>query len=117
MFAILCNSARAGSYQLGELSALLAAWQVTEAWLPGDVGLSQRLRSTQARLTSCIRCCLLPLTAVLSDWRSAAACSVDSMIVSCGACPEDMHSIVSAAVRVEWICSSGWGPRLLTTQH
>ena len=65
IFAILCKNAEAGSYQLGELSALLAAWQVTEAWLPGDVGHSQRLRSTQA-------CGLLACLFLL--WLSAADC-------------------------------------------
>lgn len=52
IFGILCKRTKAGSYTLSELSALLAAWQVTEAWLPGDVGHSQRLHATQAQSTS-----------------------------------------------------------------
>ena len=52
MLGILCQQSQAGSDLLSELSALLAAWQVTEAWLPGDVGYSQRLHATQAQPTS-----------------------------------------------------------------
>ena len=52
MFGILCKQSKAGSYLLDELSALLAAWQVTAAWLPGDTGHSQKLYATQAQSTS-----------------------------------------------------------------
>lgn len=75
IFGILCKKSSVRSYQLGELSALLAAWQVTEAWLPGDVGYSERLRSTQAWPPCCmlIICCRsLTLTALYGHWRSAA---------------------------------------------
>ena len=53
MFGILCKNTKAGSYKLSELSALLAAWQVTEAWLPGAMprsdGHSHKLRATQVQ--------------------------------------------------------------------
>lgn len=52
IFGILCKQSKAGSHLLNELSALLAAWHVTELWLPGNDGHSQRLHATQAHSTS-----------------------------------------------------------------
>lgn len=51
IFGILRKQSKAGSHLLSELSALLAAWHVTELWLPGNAGHSQRLHATQARST------------------------------------------------------------------
>ena len=48
IFGILCKQCKPGSNLLSELSALLAAWHVTEVWLPGIAGHHQRLHATQA---------------------------------------------------------------------
>ena len=46
--AIICMAHRPNEQQMEQVNALLVAWHLTQAWLPGDVGYAQRLQATQA---------------------------------------------------------------------
>lgn len=61
IFGILCQQLEPTPHQLVELHTLLAAWQITQAWLPTKVGHSQRLSAAQvcSTVSLCVQMLLL----------------------------------------------------------
>ena len=77
IFGILCQQLEATPHQLEELSTLLAAWQITQAWLTPKIGHSQRLPAAQVWLTFSL-CAQMELLSA-SVWKMhvhAAGCLV-----------------------------------------
>ena len=49
LYGTFCDHVQPDRQQIGHMKALLVAWHLTEAWLPGSVGYRRRLHMVQAR--------------------------------------------------------------------
>ena len=125
IFGILCKQCKPGPNLLSELSALLAAWHVTEVWLPGNAGHSQRLHATQAHSALNFSQSVASSAAnELMPWFCCTAYSVS--VASCCFCcfrgqqhvpccrdPETGHQILFNNNKKEESCKL-WPTRLIT---